>query len=267
MPQPGSPKHKDLNIYRHTSLDVKFARSAREPSKRSRPSLDHIAARAERPLPPRRTASMPLSPSWSTALEPEPFSFSQPTPQTPKAKARALWESMPSSPPTSDTDGTAHGGSPAHLERAYVAYGQGRQTQMRTLEWACAAARVSGRYVDLEDVKGDEAGGLELDLGGDTEDEGGHEAVTPKSSWASVGDGKSRGRKRGSIDVVVRVVGDSDQDKENIPMDIDRDDAKLTGVKASHVQEIEENDSVKTAAAHDSADMDAALALCGLRRR
>ncbi|OCH89758.1 homeobox-domain-containing protein [Obba rivulosa] len=257
-PQPASPKHGDMNIYRHASLDRKLVRAIREPSKRSRLSLDHVAARAERPHPPRRTASMP---TWPVHLEPETSPLSQPAPQTPKAKSRALWENMPSSPITSDTDGTAQGGSPARLEHAYVAFGHGRVTRMRTLEWACAAARVSSRCLD-SDLK-NEAGGLELDLGGDTEDEGGHEAVTPKSSWASIDSRKSKGGKTGHIDVVVRVV---EHDKENIPMVVDKENAKVAEVDNLRIAESKTSDSGKTGAAHDKADMDAALVLCGLRR-
>ncbi|EMD42341.1 hypothetical protein CERSUDRAFT_110850 [Gelatoporia subvermispora B] len=263
LQQPGSSEHRDMNIYRHASLDRKPVHPGREPAKRGRPSLDHIAARAERPHPPRRTASMPLPPSWPAPLDLEPFSLPQMPPHTPRSKTRALWENMPSSPITSDTDGTAQEGSPARLERAYVAFGRGRTTRMRTLEWACAAARVSGRHLD-SGVKDEEAGGLELDLGGDTEDEGGHEAVTPKSSWRSISSMKA-GRKRGSVDVVVHVVEDSDQDKENIPMDVDKENVNIMGMDHDHIQDRKTSDGTKTDAAHDKADIDAALALCGLR--
>lgn len=69
-----------------------------------------------------------------------------------------------------------------------------------TLEYACAAARVSRRNVEDDyhdsmgantamevDDEGDVDRMLVSDTGGDTEDEGEHEAITPHSSQGSIG--------------------------------------------------------------------------------
>ncbi|KAI0937406.1 hypothetical protein AcW1_001395 [Taiwanofungus camphoratus] len=190
-----------------------------------RPSLDHIAARAERPVPftpPRRRT------------------VSYPAPQTPpRAHAPALWESMPSSP-------LAPPPSP-HAERALLDFGRARMKRMRTLEWACAAARVEGRVET--DGKADESA-LVLDLGGDTEDEGEHEAVTPKSGQSLRTGAAMRNMRRQS--------GAEDAaEKENVPVKIGR---KLgVGIGKVRTKDVDEVRNL-----HEDDVMDAALALCGL---
>ncbi|KAJ6604712.1 homeodomain transcription factor [Mycena vulgaris] len=108
-----------------------------------RPSLDRVASRSELRAPAPRTPSRrhnPHAPLWANMA------------------------SSPIAPPFSP---------PA---RDYVEFGQGQHT--RTLEWACARRRLSG--------KGEGAGvpGLVDDTGGDT-DVDVEEAVTPPSSCDS----------------------------------------------------------------------------------
>jgi hypothetical protein len=95
---------------------------------RPRPSLDRVAARSESRLPPPRTPTKPLNPRAS------------------------LWDNMPSSP-------LAPASPPTRDLVDFVGSG-------RTLEWACAAARLSGTRKEDED---------------ETEEEE-MEAVTPEGS-------------------------------------------------------------------------------------
>lgn len=148
-------------------------------------SLDHIAARAERP-PPRTPPHAPSTPTPASA---------------------PLWAAMPSSPSASPP-----------REPAYAFSGRRR----RTLEWACAAARPGDREVENEGEwsRGEVDAPLEelvLDVGGDTEDEAegdAHEALTPQGSfsgtqgWAPV----SRRMKNNSRDGNVRVRAGHDED-------------------------------------------------------
>jgi len=178
-------------------------------------SLDHIAARSERshaPLtPPRRVDLFPRTP--------------------PRVRSETLWDNMPSSSPVPAVEPQA--------DHDLLTFGRRRLKRMRTLEWACAAARVGGQTVkgetepDSEDV-------LMLDLGGDTEDEcEAHEAVTPKNGQSL------RVRRRGRRWV--------EADKENTPI------AKENDIWKSGAEKL---DSM-----HDDDMMNAALALCGLGRR
>ncbi|KAH7926827.1 hypothetical protein BV22DRAFT_1127833 [Leucogyrophana mollusca] len=110
---------------------------------RPRPSLDRVAARSESRLPPPRTPTKPRNPHAS------------------------LWDNMPSSP---------LGPPPSPPAREYVDFiGSGR-----TLEWACAAARVAGK-------EGRSLGASSRSLGsaGDETEEEDDEAVTPDSSLSS----------------------------------------------------------------------------------
>lgn len=70
-------------------------------------------------------------------------------------------------------------------EREYVDFAKRKKSKGKpTLEWACAAARVSSRR-NLGELADDDADvePMLLDLGGDTEDESeAHEAITPSSS-------------------------------------------------------------------------------------
>ncbi|KAH9932413.1 homeobox-domain-containing protein [Amylocystis lapponica] len=173
---------------------------------RRHPSLDHIASRAERP---HRTSPPP-------------------TPRRPRR--RALGEhAVLAARERRRARGPAGGARARRLGRTRV-------RRMRTLEWACAAARMEGR---AEEAMSEEA--LVLDLGGDTEDEGEHEAVTPKSSL-----GRSAGRRsvRGG------------EDKENMAIGA-----------VLQIQTKEAGAGVQSEAVHDEDVMNAALALCGLGGR
>jgi hypothetical protein len=129
------------------------------------PSLDHIASRTELRNPPPHTP----------ARQPNPRAF--------------VWDNMPSSPlGPSDTFETVQ-----EREKAYVEFGRQRVKAKgrRTLEWACASARVAGSGgKENVDISGDVGMALDLDIDeigeGDEEDETDeevHEAVTPDSSF------------------------------------------------------------------------------------
>lgn len=137
---------------------------------------------------------------------------------------------MPSSPlsPISDRD------------REYVDFALRKKSKAKpTLEWACAAARMSSKRL-LED------GDIEpmlLDTGGDTEDEGEtHEAITPSSSAgrdAKIWRSKSAALTQGSSDRL------------------------LTTPKATLNTRPTNKEKLPGTGAHAD-EMDAALALCGL---
>ena len=129
-----------------------------------RPSLDHVATRAERERP--HHDNTPRTPTRLRTYS---------TPHDP----RSLWENMPSSPPSPL--------SPAiDRDRELLDFGLRRTRSRPTLEWACAAARVAGRTRDDDDDMLDDM--LPGADGGDTEDEMDdipHEALTPSSSIES----------------------------------------------------------------------------------
>ncbi|KAI0347897.1 homeobox-domain-containing protein [Trametopsis cervina] len=183
-------------------------------SSHRRPSLDHIASRSERPIHGLRTPTRVRT---------------QSSPNQPGK----LYENMPSSPlsPSSPV---------GNRDREYVDFGMRKKSKSKpTLEWACAAARMSGKRL-LED---DDIEPMVLDVSGDTEDEGEiHEAITPRSSagrdskiWKSK---KSKADHHSSEHLLATP-------KANLP--------------AKSTQQTRVQPSVP-----DSDVMDAALALCGL---
>ncbi|KAG6911286.1 hypothetical protein DXG01_002125 [Tephrocybe rancida] len=119
-------------------------------SRSSRPSLDSIASRSELPMPPPRTPTRQRDPN------------------------AAIWDNMPSSP-------IAAPFSPPMRE--YVDFTKSQRSK-RTLEWACAAARLSDRHASRPRrsskvrVKEREAEKLELT------DEDTDEAITPPGTLA-----------------------------------------------------------------------------------
>lgn len=179
-----------------------------------RPSLDAIATRAERPQP--RTPPRARTHSFPHANDP-----------------RALYEHMPSSPPSPlgparDSDAR---------DRDLLAFGLRRCRSRPTLEWACAAARVSGhgraRAGDADDADVEEMA-LDADAAaGDTEDEMDmpHEALTPSSSLGS----QAAVWRRGGANA-----------RRVVPFDVN-------STPRPAVKTVSENDV-----------MEAALALCGL---
>jgi len=103
---------------------------------------------------------------------------------------------MPSSPvelPSSSPETT----------RAFVEFGKGSLRRTKTLEWACAAARLAdreGRRIAEEHVDEEKNIGMVMDDEGDTEEDEAHEAVTPYSSFvreAPVWDRTSGGNNEG----------------------------------------------------------------------
>lgn len=114
----------------------------------------------------------------------------------------ALWSHMPSSPLSPSDSPSAF-----DRDRELLDFSKTLPRRHVTLEYACAAARVSRRHVNDEDddvlpqlamnVDEDTGGSgrmLVTDTGGDTEDETEHEAITPQSSQNSIGPRRVRSR-------------------------------------------------------------------------
>ena len=179
-----------------------------------RPSLDDVASRSEcrlQPATPPRKSLSSSSPGY------------------------ALWENMPSSPiepPSNSPEAT----------RAFVEFGRkGKLKRTKTLEWACAAARLSDRKshhghqlkkeererVDLDHLNL----GLVDDDGGDTELDEDHEAITPFHSF-----------RRERVNSTPSVMSEGGQETPR--------KGSASGGKANH----------------DEETMNAALVLCGLRQ-
>ncbi|KAF9236834.1 homeodomain transcription factor [Melanogaster broomeanus] len=164
-----------------------------------RPSLDRVAARSESRLPPPRTPTKPHNPQAS------------------------LWDNMPSSP-------LAAPASPP--SRDLVEF----MGSSRTLEWACAAARLAGKDGRGPTAPGRSRGGDAKGDAGDETEEDDVEAVTPDGSL-------------GSGDVAW-------QEKRRVPTPPQR--WKLDApVGSKIVKDVPEDDDM----------MRAALTLCGLGQR
>ncbi|KAF9225208.1 homeobox-domain-containing protein [Gyrodon lividus] len=166
---------------------------------RPRPSLDRVAARSESRLPPPRTPTKPHNPHAS------------------------LWDNMPSSP-------LAPPASPP--SRDLVEF----MGTSRTLEWACAAARLAGKEGRGRTASGrspdGDAGG---DAGDETEEED-IEAVTPDGSLGSGNVAWRAGKRLPAL-----------PQKRKLDVPVGSDSAK----------DVPQDDDM----------MRAALALCGLGRR
>ncbi|KAJ8469902.1 hypothetical protein ONZ45_g16737 [Pleurotus djamor] len=181
-------------------------------SRSSRPSLDRVASRSELwAPPPPRTPTRPINQRYRYHVdEDDSLDGEQPS-------SKNLWDNMPSSPAAPPFSPPA---------RDYVEFG--RTQQKRTLEWACAAARLA------------EKDGLKLKRHKDEEEDDDtdievHEAITPPGTlgaadrkWDSFISGSGRSLKS----------------------------LNIASMKASTKQE-EDHDEV----------MKAALALCGLGQR
>ncbi|GBE77364.1 homeobox-domain-containing protein [Sparassis crispa] len=193
-------------------------------------SLDRVAARSERPSAPypSRTPS-PLS----------TFSPAPTVPTTPPKRSASLWEMLPSSPMVSPS------ALDPKAERTLVDFGRRRLHGMRTLEWACAAARVEGR-VEKEPVQEQESAEREpseddmvLDLG----EEDVHEAVAPKTT------------------VSCRLHNGVESEKPN------KENIRVTATFAVYVPvKIRRKSGREAPELRDEDVMNAALALCGLGR-
>ncbi|THH11597.1 hypothetical protein EW145_g551 [Phellinidium pouzarii] len=232
-------------IYPHTPSTV-MPTKVHLPSQTSSSlfSLDRIASRAESPTGTPRTPTHLKRHADGTAR--------------PKSSG-ALWEAMPSSPllPEADTAVDASTGSPSGSPsaRGYLDFtssrrGKSRPRGRRTLEWACAAARMStdkGVLAPLNDfrqrhpattfdtdsmVSDDRTEDVdtEVESVGDS-----HEAITPDNSQTMLTFSLSP----------VRISGD---------MAIPKSDAAKSRTVSLKDKCIEEDTDI----------MDAALALCGL---
>jgi len=98
-------------------------------------------------------------------------------PRTPTKRpdpSKSLWENMPSSPLA----------PPSPPEQEFVKFGMGSRSHTRSLEWACAAARLVGKSSGSAAPRRDDAD----DDDDETDEEEVHEAVTPKGSMIRVGD-------------------------------------------------------------------------------
>jgi hypothetical protein len=84
--------------------------------------------------------------------------------------------SSPVEPPNNSPEAT----------RVFVEFGKGKLRRTRTLEWACAAARLAdkeGKRKDEESLDEEKNIGMVVDEGDDTEEDEAHEAVTPFNSF------------------------------------------------------------------------------------
>ena len=153
-----SPRRKPS----HTSTSTSNSRShshssspyAHPPNKSlsRRPTLETMALRSELRTAPPRT---PLK-------RPDP--------------SKSPWDNMPSSPLAPP---------PSPPEREFVQFAMGRHRQARSLEWACAAARLVGKGKDRG--PGDANGNYNDNDDDETDEEDLHEAITPIGSLT--GDG------------------------------------------------------------------------------
>jgi len=138
-------------------------------SSSSRPSLDNVASRSELRVPAPHTPSRRRHPNTT------------------------LWDNMLSSPLAPPTSPPA---------REYVEFGKNQRT--RTLEWACAAARLAEKDGGVHSR--DE--GEMLDLGEETEDDI-DEAITPACTWEG-GDTRWTTEPGGRMTVLHKGVQDDD---------------------------------------------------------
>ena len=178
---------------------------------RARPSLDRVATRSESRLPPLRTPTKPHDPHAS------------------------LWDNMPSSP-------IAPPASPP--SRDLIEF----MGSHRTLEWACAAARLAGKSGRRR--PGDPNANHEGEGAGDETEEDDVEAVTPEGSLGAL----DAARWRGASQMRLRLP----------PPAFAPTSGTLPGEKWPS-----EQDALEGAkdAPQDEDMMRAALALCGLGRR
>ena len=199
------PSHSSISVSYPTHARTMSTSSLHTPRRkisppRPRPSLDRVAARSESRLPPPRTPTKPRNPYASP------------------------WDNMPSSPLAPPMS------PPAHDFIDFVGHG-------RTLEWACAAARLAekeGRTKISSNKHGAEHG----DAGDETEEED-VEAITPEGSL-------------GSGDILSRSLKHAD---------------KLSLRKPGLPRELRVSEGERKDAGQDDDMMRAALALCGLGRK
>ncbi|KAG6812855.1 hypothetical protein H0H92_015953 [Tricholoma furcatifolium] len=163
-------------------------------SRASRPSLDSIASRSELPMPPPRTPTRPRNPG----------------------PGAAIWDHMPSSPVCAPF-------SPP--QRQYVDFTVSQRSR-RTLEWACAAARLGladrhahaassqsqsrSRKNSVKSRSREERRSRELDLNL-TDEEDTDEAVTPPGTLAG-GDVRWTAEPEGGLTTVRPGRGGEDDD-------------------------------------------------------
>lgn len=143
-----------------------------QPNTSRRLSLDRVASRSELRMPAPRTPTRPHDPHAN------------------------IWENMPSSP-------IAPPFSPPSQE--YVEFGKSKQTK-RTLEWACAAARLADKqsgHVSRRRRAQDDS---------DSTDDEIQEAITPPSTWGK-GDARWTMKRDTHMTVLQKVVQDDEMMK------------------------------------------------------
>lgn len=143
-----------------------------QPITSSRLSLDRVASRSELRTSAPRTPTRQHNPH------------------------RSVWDNMPSSP-------IAPPFSPPSKE--YVEYGKSKRTK-RTLEWACAAARLADKQGSGVSVSRNEQEDSDS-----TEDEV-HEAITPPSTWGKGDSGWTTGHNT-QMTIVHKAVQDDEMMK------------------------------------------------------
>ncbi|KZT01166.1 homeobox-domain-containing protein [Laetiporus sulphureus 93-53] len=192
-------------------------------------SLDDIASRSERPHPPDATTATPT--------RSVPAIFRTP----PRPRPPSLWENMLSSPVATSPDPKA--------DRAMLEFVQQRVKRSRTLEWACAAARVGTLESKTKEVSESEDA-LTLDLGEDSDDGEVHEALTPSSSQTSIED----------VDGVCSIKNIGRE--HNVPIRLERGGSMDYRIRKAAADK--RKGCVGARRMRDEDMMDAALALCGL---
>ncbi|KAI5121846.1 hypothetical protein M0805_003279 [Coniferiporia weirii] len=233
-----------FSMHHPHTLPAAIPTKSRRPSRTASGSLllDRIATRAELPA---RALHTPITKHSQHA---------QYTGGSAQSESTTVWDAMPSSPlqPESDLAADASIGSPSareYLDFASSRRGKSRPRGRRTLEWACAAARIAAEKDITTSLDASRPRHFEsaFDTGGmtfgsdnriedvDTEVESdSHEAITPDNSQTMLAFSPSP----------IRIFGAAKKSKSGV--------RKLVGIaKDQHVG--------------DDADvMDAALALCGL---
>ncbi|KAH9175515.1 homeodomain transcription factor [Lactarius sanguifluus] len=178
-PSPYSLTHSPATLREHKAVTIWFQNRRQNERKASITADSTFSSPLARPTPRRPRSSIPHS--LSSPYAPQTPLAKRPTlevmarrselrtapPRTPSKRpdpSKSLWDNMPSSPLA----------PPSPPEPEFVQFGMRKRNHVRSLEWACAAARLEGKrtvtrndYVDSDD---------------ETDEEESHEAITPMGS-------------------------------------------------------------------------------------
>jgi hypothetical protein len=149
---------------------------------KTRASIQHTLLPSPYPHPPPQSQS-PLTslarrPTLETMARRSELRTAPPrTPTKRPDSTKSLWDNMPSSPLA----------PPSPPEQEFVQFGMEMRNHTRSLEWACAAARLVGKRPGSAAPRRDDP----EDDDDETDEEDVHEAVTPKASLIRDGDTSS----------------------------------------------------------------------------